>query len=50
MGEFVRLEVADGVGTIRLDRPPVNALNDQVTAELTEAAAAAAAASGERPG
>ena len=29
MGEFVRLEVADGIGTIRLDRPPVNALNDQ---------------------
>ena len=22
MGEFVRLEVADGVGAIRLDRPP----------------------------
>ena len=42
MGEFVRLEVADGIGTIRLDRPPVNALNDQVTAELAEAAAAAA--------
>jgi enoyl-CoA hydratase/carnithine racemase len=44
MGEFVRLETADGIGTIRLDRPPVNALNDQVTAELTEVAAAAAAA------
>jgi enoyl-CoA hydratase/carnithine racemase len=43
MGEFVRLEVAAGVGTIRLDRPPVNALNDQVTAELAEAARAAAA-------
>ena len=41
MGDFVRLEVADGIGTIRLDRPPVNALNDQVTAELGEAAAAA---------
>lgn len=38
MGEFVRLEVADGVGTIRLDRPPVNALNDQVQAELGEIA------------
>lgn len=34
MGEFVTLEVKDGVGTIRLDRPPVNALNAQVTAEL----------------
>ncbi|HZE66879.1 MAG TPA: enoyl-CoA hydratase-related protein [Sporichthyaceae bacterium] len=26
MGEFVRLEVADGVGTLRLDRPKMNAL------------------------
>jgi len=43
MGDFVRLEVADGIGTIRLDRPPVNALNDQLTAELAEAARAAAA-------
>ena len=34
MGEFVYLEVADGIGTIRLNRPKVNALNDQVTAEL----------------
>ncbi len=42
MSEFVRLEVADGIGTIRLDRPPVNALNDQLTAELAAAAAAAA--------
>ena len=30
----VRLEVADGVGTIRLDRPKVNALNAEVTGEL----------------
>ena len=32
MGEFVRLEVdeASRVGTIRLDRPPVNALNAQL--------------------
>jgi enoyl-CoA hydratase/carnithine racemase len=44
MADFVRLEVTEGVGTIRLDRPPVNALNDQLTAELTAAAAAAAAA------
>ena len=42
MGEFVRLEVADGIGTIRLDRPPVNALNEQLTAELADAARAAA--------
>jgi enoyl-CoA hydratase/carnithine racemase len=38
MGEFVYLEVADGIGTIRLNRPKVNALNDQVTEELAEAA------------
>jgi enoyl-CoA hydratase/carnithine racemase len=43
MGEFVNLDVADGIGTIRLNRPPVNALNDQVTEELAEAARAAAA-------
>ncbi len=42
MGELVRLEVADGIGTIRLDRPPVNALNDQLTGELADAARAAA--------
>ncbi len=40
MGEFVRLEVdeATRVGTIRLERPPVNALNAQVQSELGEAA------------
>ena len=37
MGEFVKLEVADGVATIRLDRPKVNALNDQVAGEIGEA-------------
>ena len=42
MSEFVNLEVADGIGTIRLNRPPVNALNDQLTGELAEAARAAA--------
>ncbi len=41
MGEFVTLEVADGIGTIRLNRPPVNALNDQLTSELADAARAA---------
>ena len=30
----VRLEVVDGVGTIRLDRPKVNALNAELTGEL----------------
>ena len=39
MGEFVRLEVADGVGTIRLDRPKMNAISVQVQADLREAAA-----------
>jgi len=37
MGELVRLEIAEGIGTIRLDRPPVNALNDQVTEEIAAA-------------
>jgi enoyl-CoA hydratase len=45
MGELVRLEVADGIGTIRLDRPPVNAMNDQLTSELASVAGAAADAS-----
>ena len=43
MGEFVRLEYTDGIGTIRLDRPPMNPLNTQVQEELREAAQAAAA-------
>ena len=34
----VHLEVAEGVGTIRLDRPPMNALNVQVQEELRAAA------------
>jgi enoyl-CoA hydratase len=38
VGEFVNLEVEAGVGTIRLDRPPVNALNNQVQIELAAAA------------
>ena len=41
MGEFVRLEVEDGVGTIRLDRPKMNALNAQVQEEIRAAAAQA---------
>ena len=36
MGEFVRLEVDDGVGVIRLDRPPANAIDLQVGLELQE--------------
>jgi enoyl-CoA hydratase len=38
MGELVRLEVDNGIGTIRLDRPPMNALNVQVQDELRAAA------------
>ncbi|HWB65249.1 MAG TPA: enoyl-CoA hydratase-related protein [Mycobacteriales bacterium] len=38
MAEFVTLEVDDGIGTIRLDRPPMNALNAQVQEELRAAA------------
>jgi len=41
MAEFVRLEVTDGVGTIRLDRPKMNALNVQVQEEIRAAAAEA---------
>lgn len=36
--EFVRLEVADGVATMRLDRPKMNALNVQVQEEIRAAA------------
>jgi enoyl-CoA hydratase/carnithine racemase len=39
--EFVRLDVADGVATIRLDRPKMNALNVQVQEEIRSAAAEA---------
>ncbi|HEX6247405.1 MAG TPA: enoyl-CoA hydratase-related protein [Nocardioidaceae bacterium] len=38
MGEFVTLEVRDGVGTMRLDRPKMNALNIQVWGEIREVA------------
>ncbi|MDV6013537.1 enoyl-CoA hydratase-related protein [Haloechinothrix sp. LS1_15] len=38
MTEFVRFEVEAGVGTIRLERPPVNALNEQIQEELAGAA------------
>ncbi|HEX4702754.1 MAG TPA: enoyl-CoA hydratase-related protein [Pseudonocardiaceae bacterium] len=38
MGEFVNLEVEDGIGTIRLNRPPVNALNKQMQDEIRVAA------------
>lgn len=38
MAEFVTLEVSDGIGTIRLDRPPMNAVNRQVQEEIRAAA------------
>ena len=38
MAEFVRLEVEDGVATIRLERPKMNALNVQVQEEIRAAA------------
>jgi enoyl-CoA hydratase/carnithine racemase len=41
MAEFVRLEVADGVATIRLDRPKMNALDAQMQEEIRAAAAEA---------
>jgi enoyl-CoA hydratase/carnithine racemase len=44
VGEFVRLEVdeASRVGTIRLDRPPVDARSAQIQDELLAAAEEAA--------
>ena len=39
MGEFVRVEVADQIATIRLDRPKMNALNARVRTEIAAAAA-----------
>jgi enoyl-CoA hydratase/carnithine racemase len=44
VGEFVRVETDQAVATIRLDRPPMNALNAQVQQEIAEAAAQVAAA------
>ena len=42
MPDFVRLEIDGAVGVIRLDRPPVNAINSQVHVELLAAAREAA--------
>jgi enoyl-CoA hydratase/carnithine racemase len=39
LGEFVRVEVTGAIGTIRLDRPKMNAINAQVQREIAEAAA-----------
>jgi enoyl-CoA hydratase/carnithine racemase len=38
VGEYVRLEVEGAVGTIRLDRPKMNAIDDHLRTELHEAA------------
>jgi len=42
VGEFVRLEVDGGIGTIRLDRPKLNALSAAVQEEIRAAADKAA--------
>ena len=42
-GRFVRVEAEGAVATIRLDRPPANALGREVSLELSEAAGAVAA-------
>ncbi len=39
MGEFVRVESDQAIATIRLARPPMNALNGPLQAELADAAA-----------
>jgi enoyl-CoA hydratase/carnithine racemase len=39
MGEFVRVEIEEAIAVIRLDRPPMNALNAQVQSEIADAAA-----------
>ena len=38
MAEFVRVERDQGIATIRLDRPKMNALNAQVQDEIAAAA------------
>ncbi len=42
MGEFVRVQIDQAIATIRLERPPMNAINSQLQTELAEAAAAVA--------
>jgi enoyl-CoA hydratase/carnithine racemase len=48
VADFVRVEIREGIGTILLDRPPMNALNTQVQEELRAAAHAATADDGVR--
>ena len=42
-GSLARLDIDGAVGIIRLDRPPVNAINSAMAADLLAAAAAAGA-------
>ncbi|MBC7309126.1 MAG: enoyl-CoA hydratase/isomerase family protein [Actinomycetales bacterium] len=39
MSDFVRIETGDGIATIRLDRPPMNALNAEIQRALLAACA-----------
>ena len=48
MGEFVRIETDQAIATIRLERPPMNALNAQVQDEIAAAAAEVSADPGVR--
>src|SRR5208283_1354834 len=43
MGDFVRVTAEAGIATIRLERPPVNALNGQMQNEIGAVAAQASA-------
>ena len=42
MGEFVLVQIDQAIATIRLERPPMNAINAQLQEELAQAAAAVA--------
>lgn len=48
MGEFIRVEIDQALAVIRLDRPPMNALNAQVQEEIAAAAAQVTADAGIR--
>ena len=46
MAELVSVRSSGGLATIRLDRPPVNALNSALQGELKDAAEQVSAATG----
>jgi enoyl-CoA hydratase/carnithine racemase len=48
VGEFIRVEIDQALAVIRLDRPPMNALNAQVQEEIAAAAAQVTADTGIR--